>query len=357
MNIAKYLKDAKNEDITIISVSYGSMALLAVNRMLVDRLNPTGKIHWIVVDNTPSESTGGVSIDNKHFYVLPGVVLSKDESENIGYGSIAHAKAVNIAVAYVKTDIYLVLDPDCFIVKRDWVEWLLNRLRFRRIAFFGTPYHPERLSNFTLIRQTYMYFPTAICMAVNKSLLENMCFFYSDFSPNIDGIFNKKNFQSEIAAKFRRSEKLVSGSFFKKRIVDCADCFCSFIHVFFLFIIRLRLSRRYDIGHKMYEFYSKRVSVETASVRFVKEFPPLFRFWKWVIPQSVLGYPKRREYWTNKKISYVPVGLESQGRWEEFFVDGEPFAFHIGKVTYCGDRSDFHLAFKIVSKIINDHLV
>jgi len=352
MDIEDYFAAAQPGDLTIISVSYGSAPLLNLNRFLVRALNPGKKILWVVVENTPEGLDGGLSENDPDFYVLPGVPLSEAEQKNVGYGSLAHAKAINIAVSYVKTNVYLLLDPDCYIVKTGWIEWLEDKMSGEKLGFFGTPYHPERLSHFTPFKQTYMYFPTAICMAVNKRWIEQRGYFYSDYSPDCDGQINQIGYQMmlhELAAAASLPIKKRMGLWARAirqhgvRVV---------LHKLRVTPKRFRFDRRYDIGHKMHDFYRKRLNLSTTSVRFIRRLPPLFEVWKWFVPQAILAYPKKRGYWTRQKMSFVPDGLESQGRWEEFFAEGKPFAFHIGKVTYCGDKSDFSVAQEIVNGIV-----
>ena len=104
----------------------------------------------------------------------------------------------------------------------------------------------------------------------------------------------------------------------------------------------------------MHNFYRSKVKVQTTSVRFMRDYPPFFRIWKWLVPQWILSYPKNKGYWTRQKFSCVPQGLEAQGRWEEFFVGNDPFAFHVGKVTYCGDLDDLSVARRIIANLVDN---
>ena len=352
MDILDYSKNVRSSELTIISVSFGSKHLLRLNLRLTRALNPECTIHWIVVENAPEDHENRLLRSDKDFYVLPGVPLSRAEKQNVGYGSLAHAKAINIAVSYVATSAYLLIDPDCYIVKFNWIGWIQNKLRDEKLGFFGTPYHPERLSHFTPFKQTYMYFPTAICMAVNKKLIEERGYFYSDYSPDCNGKLNQIGYQRmlhELATAaslpIRTRIRLWVTAFFTHGPIVA-------LHKLRVTPKRFRFDRRYDIGHKMHDFYRKKVGVATTSVRFVRSLPPLFGLWKRCIPQSILAFPKKHGYWTRQKMPFVHDNLESQGRWEEFFAKCEPFAFHIGKVTYCGDKSDFAVAEGIVNEII-----
>ena len=77
-------------------------------------------------------------------------------------------------------------------------------------------------------------------------------------------------------------------------------------------------------------------------------FPPLFRLWKALIPQAVCGFPKKKGHWRKVAFSKAARGLWGQGRWEQFYMGEEPFALHIGKVTYAGDESDINMIMSLL---------
>ncbi len=353
MNICQYIESAQPGDLTIISVSFNSANFLALNNRLTEHLNPGRRFHWIVVENSPpTAGDRAIQAEDPRFYVITGVPVSPPELSNFGYGSMAHAKALNIAISYVKTDCYVLLDPDCYMVKLDWVGFLRKKLTVDGCGFYGTPYHPERLSNFNPFGQTYMYFPAAVCMAVNKKLLEDGHLFYMDYSPQVDGEFYLISYQQMI-----HSLGWEPGLPIKRRFKNLVRAVRR--HGLAVLTHKCRLSPKYyrfdkrkDIGFRIHRHYKSRVKVETTSVRYTRSLPAGFAIWKWLVPQWFTGYPKNPAHWTSERMEYIPGHLEGQGRWEQFFTNGEAFAFHIGKVTYCGDSSDEEIARQIVSNII-----
>ncbi len=166
--------------LTIISVSFKSKRLLEINHQLVTTLNPGVDFKWIVVQNTPeADQAADLQLDDPRFSMMRGPVLTDQEKASFGYGSIHHAKALNIALSYTDSDLVLTLDPDCFILQPDWIKRVTQYIRDRRLAFFGTPYHPR---NF----RTYRDFPTAVCMFVDRRRLQERDLFTFDFSPSVD---------------------------------------------------------------------------------------------------------------------------------------------------------------------------
>lgn len=341
ISLRDYQRNCRPGDLTIVSVSFGTARLLRRNLELTRALNPGARLWWIVVENSGDEAERRLLDDADGFVVVPGTRLTEAERGNVGYGSFHHAKSLNIGFSYATSDTILSLDPDCFIVLRDWIDRVRRLMAERGYVFWGTPYHPERLSSFSVFGRTYMYFPTAICMFVDRAALQRRHLFDLDFTPDSDGAFNRISYHSEIrqlvagyVGGVRRSRLRASSTLFRH-------------HGFTGLRDALRLNpgpwafdRRRDIGNRIWRRYHRTVPHGHTSIHYARPLPPLFRWWRWLVPQSLVAYPKRPGYWRADAFPFLPAGLAGPGRWEQFWLGDEPFAIHVGKVTYAGEAGD-----------------
>ena len=388
-------------DLTIVSVSYNTASLLRLNRELVAALNPTSRVWWLVVENTPS---GADVLDplKDGFIVLRGTRLTAEERDTIAFGSIHHAKSLAVALAYVQTEKVLILDPDCYLLPREWIGRICAHMDAQKLVFFGAPYHPERLNRFNYFGRTYTNFPTAVCMLVNRKLLQQQGYFLLDFTPPIDGKFNLRSYYGRVAqlgvgfgsglhrllmfpVKLARRAARDIG-FAGEGHHTAAPQFASSLRNVARRALALRFDvarwctrnirlineyglrsivdaprargaswiydPRPDIGYQVYERYHRVCKSECCAVYYDRKFPPLFGFWKWLVPQSLVGYPKKPGYWKPEPFPFVPREFVRQGRWEQFYFQDEPFALHIGAVTY-GDSPETRFIHDLLEPIIS----
>ena len=152
-----------NKGLTICSVSFGSKHLLELNYELTTRLNLADRLaRWIVVDNTPSEEGDRLAAGDSRFDVHAGVDKPPPQK---GSGSYQHGGGINRALQEVKSRFVLILDPDFFIIERDWVPRVLAYMDRNDLAFFGAPWHPRWY-------RKWRYFPCAHCMFVDLNRVE-----------------------------------------------------------------------------------------------------------------------------------------------------------------------------------------
>ncbi|WP_009965059.1 glycosyltransferase family 2 protein [Verrucomicrobium spinosum] len=345
MNIHQYFDAVGEDDLTIISVSFRSASLLRQNLALTRKLNPDTRVHWMVVQNTPApDNASDLQEDDPDFYVIPGPRITKREKSNVGYGSFHHGKALNMALSYAITSHILLLDPDCFIVKDQWIREVPALMRRKQFCFWGTPYHPERLNAYNVFGRTYMYFPTAICMFIDRARLQKNLHFGLDFTPPVRGKINSFTYRDRIlnAAKSHRS------SVGKAIAIAREAGIRGLVDVFRLTNLKWAWDKRPDIGHLVYEQYHKKVKVGYTAMHYSRPFPAWFKLLKALVPQHCTAYPKRNHYWTKQTFAMLPP--EVHERWEQFFIRDEPFAFHLGKVTYNPHKSDAALLAEVLSK-------
>jgi len=179
----------------------------------VDVLNPGRRVWWLVVENATDADSGPSLHGETSFVVLPGVPVIAAERESIHYGSFQHARAINVAVNYCATDRLLVLDPDCFIVLPEWISRLQLEMDQRHLGFWGVPYYPKRLCDFNSFGKTHMYFPTAICMMIDRALINREYGYPLDFMPRCDPRFGCKNYYFRIEGMARAARQIMTGRF------------------------------------------------------------------------------------------------------------------------------------------------
>lgn len=177
--------------LTICTVSFNSASFIQLNYDFIRRLNPGAEFEFLVVDNTPEKKREARIVpESVPYSVYPGVEADVT-NETFPKGD-HHGRALNKVIREVKTRYALILDPDFFIVRPNWIEDVLTHMKQKSLAFFGAPYSPR-------YPQKYRYFPTVMCVfidleQVNKDAL--------NFRP---GIHNPLLARKELRLRRRRS--------------------------------------------------------------------------------------------------------------------------------------------------------
>ena len=131
---------ARPAELTILTVVLDShYRYIAQQLELIEALNPATPFKLLVVDNTGSGEPG-LQIDHPRCQVLPGIDQDQSLPEH-GRGSYHHAAALNMALKHVDTPWLLVLDPDFFVVYRNWIDEVHDHMTRRRLSLFGVPWH------------------------------------------------------------------------------------------------------------------------------------------------------------------------------------------------------------------------
>lgn len=320
-----------SDRITICTVSFNNASLLDLNLTLTRELNPAAGFRWLVVDNNHDFPKH----EARDFEIITG-----DPCINQGKlrGSYHHAQALNKALEYVDTPYVLVLDPDFFIFRKNWIADVLAHMESHNLSFWGAPYYPD-------LNWKRRYFPTVSCMLID---LEKVKKSELDFTPELDeyhtllgfstpallGVLMgstppqvkdvKRSILVEIARVVLRNRLVASplSKMFPKRIYPNTD-----------------VSR--DTGFKIQNSFGKdrRSRVETLQPSYENDLftkknsflMNLFaRMYFLLVPENLSIYPKRRDYTTPAR--FADFGLfNARGEfgWEEFFWKDEPFAMHI----------------------------
>jgi hypothetical protein len=151
--------------LTILTVNYFSVDFLKYNIELTKKLNPNIKHNWIIIDNETSDldsscikSLGDLQ-DSK---VNVNVIAGKKNNKNLyKTGGFHHAKGLHIGLDCTPTNgITLVLDPDFYILKKNWIKEILLHIANNNLSLLGAPWNPKW---YRKIR----YFPTIHCLFIN----------------------------------------------------------------------------------------------------------------------------------------------------------------------------------------------
>jgi hypothetical protein len=147
----------KEIDLTICTVSFNSAACLKPNYRLTKILNPSASVLWIVAENSPAASSHELYPKDKCFRLVDGASFPDNLYAAASYH---HAAALNKALQSVESKFLLVLDPDFYIVRHNWVTEVTTHMIENRLAFFGAPWHPSRFTK-------WRYFPCVHCLFVD----------------------------------------------------------------------------------------------------------------------------------------------------------------------------------------------
>jgi hypothetical protein len=277
--------------LTIVSVAYPDARLLQTNLELTRHLNPRHQSRWIVVDNTPEAGLGLSGSDGVE--ILPGVARLRGRD----MGSLHHASALQKAFDEVRTRFVLFLDPDFYVVRRDWIAGVLSHVSEHEVAIFGSVWHPRWFWQ-------YRRFPSVHFMLVD---LERVPRETIDLAPAIAG------------DRWWR--------FINRHKTPLPD------------VLRdtLKATRIRDTGWRLHRRYrdDPSVRVETLVLHWS---PPEDGRLRWerrlsgVLPDSWRKYPADLAGFTEASFLGARWPDAYKLGWEEHFWQGEPFAVHLRKV-------------------------
>jgi hypothetical protein len=310
-------------DLTILSVNFKGKFYFDLNFTCAAALNKTDALKWIVAENTPEGADGKIDFSDKRFQVIPGIDSKTIPQEP--RGSYHHGTALNKGKEFLKTRFALVLDPDFFIVKQNWITEVLSYMVKNDLSFFGVPWHPRHW-------QKYRYFPCVHCVFIDlsKVALDSL-----DFRPDL--INNpSRQFKPRFWIEYQRLQS-------QKRWLR--RCYW-LLRQPWLSIEEDSEQRHYigssrDTGYFLYQKFSRDDRYKSGTIT------PVFHPGQDIfIPAGVSRLqsskmieclktdrnsyiPKRRGYFTGKGFrenGFVDVnGLG----WEEFVWQDEPFGFHM----------------------------
>ena len=287
--------DSPAGGLTICSVAFRARACLDLNHGLMHRLNPGAALpEWLLFDNN-TESVETIDRDDPRFTVVPasggGFVLGYD-----------HAIGISGLLSRVKTRFLLIQDPDCFILRPDWIRDVTQHMERHELGFFGTPINPRR-------HNSYRYFPYMVCMFVDLARvpIRDLCF--------VPDVWRTG---ASLSYRMRRSLTRIpkAGSFFRGLLTEQYKT------------NGWRIKAEYGGGD--------RVKFECVQpVWDVNDTIPPGSLKRWIhglTPDVMSPVPKKRGYCSPRGFTSMGAPDVAALGWEEFVWQGRPFAFHVGSV-------------------------
>lgn len=288
------LMEPSADGLTICSVAFRAKACLDLNHALMGRLNPQAPTpEWLLFDNNTELSEMFDPHDPRFTVVRPA-----GRDIEMGY---EHALGIAALLAKVRTRFLLIQDPDCFILRPDWIRVVTDHMNRHALGFFGTPINPRR-------HNSYRYFPYMVCMFVDLLRVPPGDL---NFIPDI------WRFGTALTYRIRRALAGIpkAGLLFRWLLTEQWRT------------NGWRIKAKYGRGDVVKHESVQPVWDVTEAVP-----PGIKRFVHAVTPGSVSPVPKQPGYCS-------PVGFTSMGApdvaalgWEEFVWQGHPFAFHVGSV-------------------------
>jgi len=160
--------------ITVIVVNYFSMPLIG---KLIQNLQAKAKcpetVKFLIVDNT-----NGEDLETEKLAVA-GVNLQVQRNQ-VGdlQGSSAHAAGLNAALPLLDTEYALTVDPDVYVFKQKWEDFLIRKLRENQAVAIGSPYPPWQLGK-------YHHSPSPVFCCFRVDAFREM---EADWQPFVNGI-------------------------------------------------------------------------------------------------------------------------------------------------------------------------
>lgn len=288
--------------LTICSVSYNSAGFLRLNYKTTKTLNPRNEIRWIIAENSPRDSTSRLAANEPHLTVIEGS----------GSGHIPtyhHTLALRRCVEQAETRFILVIDPDLFVVRQNWVSETIMHMRERDLAILGVPWHPQSSAK-------YRYFP-----AVHFSLFDTHRFPKSaiDFRPDVPN--------GETDPDWDRERGDSSKHFFLSRgAAQLAK----------LPVLSHRRRRYTDTGSRLYKQWAGDPSLHYEIMdpvwdpqRGIKNQSLAGKILQRLLPDELCYQPKH--YQTKYRSGFLDSAISDDFRqnWEQFMWRDAPFCFHV----------------------------
>jgi len=260
-------------------------------------LNPDSKSRWILIENDPS-SLEFMEASPPDLIVLKGFPMDYSKKRP---GSYHHALALIKAIRNVKSRFALLLDPDFYIVRKNWIADILDHIKKNKLAFFGTPWNPKWCSK-------YRYFPNVNCMFIDLEQVDKNTL---AFRPGQDGDIINEN--PLLLTKLVR--------------------YCGIRLIKEQYRRRLFLSSQ-DTGYHVYAQYAHKKEFKHEIA--LPVFKELNGYPKGLLKLIYKGLPEYFNYNPKRLDSYSQIGFRELGfidvekyGWEEYLWKNKPFSLHV----------------------------
>lgn len=279
--------------LTFCTVSYRDEDLLALNYTLTQQVNAGMEYCWVIGENYPITNSFGIR-DCGNITILPG-------SKGRHIPSYHHTTTLNSCVRSVESRYVCIIDPDFFVIEKDWVAQTLDHMDRNGLIFLGVPWHPKHFTK-------YRGFPCVHFMLIDLHRISREKL---DFRPtkmdNLEAFYAKKQTRTGWLRRLTRV----------------------------LLLNRWKIGREGDTGTRLYEMHSG---------------ADYFEVMKPVLFGNSLFKDQRLEKWNRWLDKFMPQGLRYRPEagtfvsleagffpsfkddlWELFYWRGRPFGFHLRK--------------------------
>ena len=127
---------ASPSDLTIISVIFSKKTenQIKLNAALVKAVNPTSTFRWLLGYNYSESFPQPSQLEpNSFFAVIECINNDLDYDANSNKPTLEagdkHGLALNILFEKVESRYLLVLDPDFYVVRKGWIDTVLNHMK------------------------------------------------------------------------------------------------------------------------------------------------------------------------------------------------------------------------------------
>lgn len=273
-------------EITICSVSYGCYKYLDLNWELTETLNPEASITWLIADNAIGSRELRMPVEDERFNIYEGVIKG-----DLG-ANWHHAQALMMLLDHVRSKFILVLDPDFYVIRKNWVEDMVSHMKHENLTFLGAPWNP---ATYKKIR----YFPSPHFLLID---IENLDIKDLNFLPGKDVPGRRWN---ELVAHYDHHVDLMG---------------------------RLKIGQTKDTGYRLKERFSGKrgIHIECLQAVFKYNRSKVSNFIDYFVPDRFSFRPKKRGYTVNATFSETEFPFDPYRKgWEEFMWLGKPFGFHV----------------------------
>lgn len=312
-------------DLTIVTVAGpADEVFIGLNISAIRAKNSDCDIPIYVIDNgkfaaIPDGIKGSMDCE-----LLDGVMQDMNLPSHYR-GSYQHGAALNnfFKTTKIKSRYVLIIDPDFYVIKENWIEDVIDTMQRENLAFFGAPWHPRWYSK-------YRYFPCVHFMCIDAARIDVSSL---DFAP---------------ALKVRDVTETRAGM-----VVNI-------LRPFYIFTLqRLKIGHSKDTGYNIFSRYYtlKKVGLLNPVMAIDKNFVALrmlrlriVQIVEKIIPDRYSYLPKNNGYYS--ELGFAESGLKdiSALGWEEFMWKNMPFAFHLRR--FIKKERDVQAELAIIKEIL-----
>ena len=311
------------------------------NIKLIDMLNPNSSYCINIIDN---QSSTGIKQNNWDRHSLKDCKVIDGVSQDLNLpfncrGSYQHGQALTNVTNQeaFKSDILIIMDPDFYIIKKGWIEDIVNKISKGKL-FIGAPWHPKWWPK-------YRRFPCVHFMAIDSEYIDNDLL---NFMPDVAVRAKKKLVKASKSNlkkdKKSKAERVSIPSSSKSLLAKLKSQLVIKLRLFYRMIIqntrgRFFIGSSHDTGHFIYKKFkdigSEKIYLLHPFVNFQKTYGSIIHL------NFKLGILFER-FFLNKYSyidSKVNISLKSfydfdlpdldDYGWEEFFDEQMPYAFHM----------------------------